>query len=75
MTRSPNVVTISPEESVYEAARKMVQHQVDGLPVVVPGSISAEEEEKKAVEGLEVVGRVTKTNITKIFVELGAGIY
>ncbi|NLJ33345.1 MAG: CBS domain-containing protein [Firmicutes bacterium] len=74
MTRCPNVITISPEESVYEAARKMVQYQVDGLPVVVANSISAKEE-KKEVEGLEVVGRITKTNITKIFVELGAGIY
>ncbi len=74
MTRCPNVVTISPEESVYEAARKMVQHQVDGLPVVVPSSTVAGDG-GDGMEGLEVVGRISKTNITEIFVELGAGIY
>ena len=60
MTR-PNVVTISPEESVYEAARKWCS-TVDGLPC---GPQYFGGEEKKAVEGLRL-GRVTKTNITKI---------
>jgi CBS domain-containing protein len=74
MTRFPNVISIQPEESVYEAARKMAQYEIDGLPVVVPRTIPAGEPGGPG-EGLEVVGRITKTNITKIFVELGAGQY
>src|SRR5206468_11422769 len=34
MTRQPNIITINPEQSVLEAARKMIVHQVDSLPVV-----------------------------------------
>lgn len=64
MTRMPNVVTISPEESLWSAAKKMVEHEVDSLPVVRPLSY-------KEREGLEVIGRVTKTTITAAFVDLG----
>lgn len=74
MTRFPNVICTTPEESVHEAARKMVQYQIDGLPVVIPRSIP-EGEPGGPGEGLEVVGRITKTNITKLFVELGEQTY
>ncbi len=65
MTRVPNVVTVSGEESVYEAARKLVEHEVDALPVVevVP------QDDKK--ERLKVTGRFTKTTVARVFVELG----
>jgi CBS domain-containing protein len=66
MTRRPHLVTTTPEESVYAAAKKMVEHEVDALPVVKP-LLGPEGEEV----GLEVVGRLTKTNITRLFVELG----
>lgn len=61
MTRTPHVITISEEESLYEAAVRMVRHEVDSLPVV------------RSSEELpdEVVGRVSKTTITRAFVELG----
>lgn len=60
MTRHPNIVTASPDETVLEAGRKMIHHQVDSLPVVVrhpddPGK-------------WEVVGRITKTTMTKLLV-------
>jgi CBS domain-containing protein len=74
MTRFPNVITVTPEESVCEAARKMVEHQVDGLPVVVLKDVSQADPHTLRV-GLKVVGRITKTNITKLFVELGLGTY
>jgi CBS domain-containing protein len=74
MTRCPNVITTSPEESVCEAALKMVEHQVDGLPVVISRKIEMKGS-GEVREGLEVVGRITKTNITKLFVELGLGTY
>lgn len=61
MTRVPHVVTIPQEATLYEAAHLMVHHEIDSLPVV------------RTVEAnqLEVVGRVSKTTITKAFVELG----
>ncbi|MUV39611.1 Transcriptional repressor CcpN [Lentibacillus sp. JNUCC-1] len=62
MTRMPNITVCRRDDMVLDAARKMIDQQIDGLPVV------------KAVEGgLEVVGRITKTTITKVFVELIRG--
>jgi len=60
MTRKPNIVTVGPDDSVIEAAGKMIHHEIDGLPVVV------------AAEGgeAEVVGRLTKTTITRVFLDL-----
>ncbi len=63
MTRKPNIVTISKDANAYTAAIKIIEHEVDSLPVV----------EKHIAEGKEhmkVVGRVTKSNITKLLVEL-----
>jgi CBS domain-containing protein len=64
MTRMPNLITVTTEESAYDAARKIVDHQVDALPVV-----KLEKENKQTK--YKVVGKVTKTTITKLFVELG----
>ena len=63
MTRMPNIVVTYPEESLWIAARKLIEHQIDGLPVV------KEQENGK----MEVVGRLTKTKITRAFVDLGTG--
>ncbi|WP_258360254.1 helix-turn-helix transcriptional regulator [Moorella sulfitireducens (nom. illeg.)] len=65
MTRMPNIICTTPEESVLTAARKIIEHEVDALPVVRP----VEGQGKK----LEVIGRLTKTTITRLFVELGEG--
>lgn len=64
MTRMPNIVTCTLEESLLEAARKLIHNQIDSLPVVKAVSFN-----DKTV--YEVVGRVTKTTITKGYVELG----
>lgn len=61
MTRVPHVVTIDMEDSLYEAAVRMVNHEVDSLPVV----------RRREDGSLDVVGRVSKTTITRVFVELG----
>ncbi|ADL07688.1 helix-turn-helix transcriptional regulator [Thermosediminibacter oceani] len=66
MTRMPNLVTVTMEESAFDAARKIVEHQVDALPVVKP-------EEFEGKVKYKVVGKVTKTTITRLFVELGRG--
>lgn len=64
MTRLPKVVTVSPEDPVLEAAHKMIVHEVDSLPVVVPST--TEESGTK----LNVVGRLTKTSIVKLLLDL-----
>ena len=64
MTRMPNIYMTTQDEPVLRAAKKLVQHQVDSLPVV---DVYVDE---NGYERYEVVGRFTKTNITKLFVEL-----
>ncbi|RTE09778.1 CBS domain-containing protein [Paenibacillus whitsoniae] len=64
MTRHPNLFTVGPEDSVLEAARKLIHHEVDTLPVVtsVPGQ-----------EHNEVAGRITKTTMTKLLLDVALG--
>jgi CBS domain-containing protein len=64
MTRQPNLVTVSPDDLVVEAARKMIHHQVDSLPVVIP------HQEANGRTRMEVVGRITKTSMTRLLVDL-----
>lgn len=58
MTRMPNVATVAPDDSLLAAAQKLVAAQVDALPVVT-----------SCADGLQVVGRVTKTTVTRFLVE------
>ncbi len=67
MTRVPNVITVTGKESVFEAARKLYEHEIDALPVVEPVVDSS------GKERLKVTGRFTKATVTRIFVELGEG--
>ena len=59
MTRMPNITVCRKEDVLIDVAQKLINNQIDGLPVV-----------KDTEKGLEVVGRITKTTITKVFVEL-----
>lgn len=65
MTRMPNIIMTTSDEPVLEASKKIVQHQVDTLPVV---DVFIDEH---GDERYEVVGRFTKTNVTKILVQIG----
>lgn len=67
MTRMPNIVTTFDDEPVYNAALKIIEHEVDSLPVVesIIGS--------GGKEGYKITGRISKTNITKLFVRLSEG--
>lgn len=65
MTRMPNIIVTYPEESILEAAIKLIDHEVDSLPVV------KEEIQANGQKGYKLVGRITKTTITRLFVELG----
>ncbi|WBW50383.1 helix-turn-helix transcriptional regulator [Peptoniphilus equinus] len=62
MTRMPNLVTIGGDDSVLLAAQKINAHKIDALPVV-----------EVTPDGLKVIGRFTKTNITRIFADLASG--
>lgn len=64
MTRMPNIYMTTLDEPVLSAAKKLVKHQVDSLPVV-EGYV-----DENGNECYEVVGRFTKTNVTKLFVEI-----
>lgn len=59
MTRMPNITVCQKEDLLIEAAKKLIDKQIDALPIV-----------KETDLGLEIVGRLTKTNITKAFVAL-----
>ncbi|MEK4358061.1 helix-turn-helix transcriptional regulator [Paenibacillus sp. FSL M7-1455] len=63
MTRRANVVTVSPEDTVLDAARKIIAHQIDSLPVVVPAESGIDGE-------VHVVGRISKTNIIRKMLEI-----
>lgn len=72
MTRHAQLVTIGPDDTVLEAARKMMAHQVNSLPVVRPSRDGDGEGGAGRGLGLEVIGRITKTNITQAMVELAS---
>lgn len=63
MTRMPNIITVTPEDSIINAATKIIEHEVDSLPVI-------EEFEINKKQGYKVIGRVSKTNIVRVFVDL-----
>lgn len=67
MTRMPNIITTTNEETAFMAASKIIDHEIDSLPVVRTFMDS------QGREHLEVIGRITKTNLAKLFVELGEG--
>src|SRR5690625_5300773 len=59
MTRMPNITVCRPDDLLIEGAKTLIDKQIDGLPVV-----------KDTPKGLQVIGRVTKTTMTRAFVEL-----
>ena len=62
MTPVSKVITVEPTDTLVEAAQKMIDYEVDCLPVIVREDV----ENKKR---LKVVGRVSKTTVTKVFLE------
>jgi CBS domain-containing protein len=66
MTREPNVIHVQPDDLVLEAARKMITHQVDSLPVVM----RAQNDNGQGRTRWEVVGRMSKTIMTQILLKL-----
>ncbi|RYL90409.1 helix-turn-helix transcriptional regulator [Sporolactobacillus sp. Y61] len=62
MSRMPNIVCCHEQDSVIDVAEMLISRQVDAVPVV-----------RDHEHGLEVIGRMTKTNITRAFVKLAKG--
>lgn len=62
MTRMPNIIYVEEDDTIIESVKKLISHQIDSLPVV-------RVEEKDGEKILKVTGRLTKTNITKLFME------
>lgn len=65
MTRMPNIIVTTPDESILDAAMKLIEHEIDSLPVI------KEVELDNGERAYKLLGRVTKTTITRLFVELG----
>ncbi len=62
MTRMPHIVTVNPELDVVTAARKIIDYQIDALPVV-----------REAGPGkLKVIGKITKTTLARMLAEVSS---
>ena len=59
MTRMPNITICHRDDLLIDVAKKLIDKQIDAVPVV-----------KDVDNGYEVIGRITKTNITKALVTL-----
>ncbi len=59
MTRMPNITMCEKDDLLLDVAHKLIEKQIDALPVV-----------KHSERGVEVIGRITKTNMTKALVAL-----
>lgn len=64
MTRMPNITVAKADENVLDVAIKIIEHEVDSVPIV------EEVEKNDGNIGYKVIGRVSKTNITRLFVDL-----
>ncbi|MCD9066315.1 helix-turn-helix transcriptional regulator [Staphylococcus pasteuri] len=60
MTRMPNLTYLEESELIIYAANQMIDKEIDAIPIV----------RLKDNQKYEVVGRVSKTTITKLFVSL-----
>ncbi|WP_349407863.1 helix-turn-helix transcriptional regulator [Pseudalkalibacillus sp. SCS-8] len=60
MTRMPNITVCTKEDYLIEVAEKLIDKQIDAVPV-----IKGTDDE----DAYEVIGRITKTNITKALVD------
>jgi CBS domain-containing protein len=56
MTRMPNIVYCFEDDSVLEAIKKLIDHEIDSLPVL-----------RRENSKISLVGRFTKTNVMKLY--------
>jgi CBS domain-containing protein len=65
MTRMPNIICAKENDNAYDLAKKIIEHEIDSIPVV---QILEKADGK---DQMKIIGKVSKTNITKLFVKLG----
>lgn len=65
MTPLSKIVVVNEDESIASAARKVIDNEIDSLPVVRAVNVGK--------RSYEVVGRITKTNFTRLLVDLAEG--
>ncbi|MBK5244805.1 MAG: helix-turn-helix transcriptional regulator [Eubacteriaceae bacterium] len=65
MTRMPHIIYLEPSESVYDAAYKTMFYEVESLPII------SKEMDNDGNERLELIGKVSRTNITRYVVNMG----
>lgn len=68
MTRMPNIICGYAEDSAYSLAKKIIEHEIDSIPIVEKIETTANEKNQ-----FKIIGKISKTNITKLFVKLGEG--
>ncbi|MGF0107920.1 helix-turn-helix transcriptional regulator [Clostridium sp. SGI.024] len=68
MTRMPNIICGFADDSAYDLAKKIIEHEIDSIPIVEKIKTSSKEKVK-----FKIIGKISKTNITKLFVKLGEG--
>ena len=64
MTRMPNIVTLEDDETLAGAIAKMVEHEVDCIPVV------SREDSEGGKDKLKVTGRISKTGMITVINEM-----
>lgn len=67
MSRMPKVIYTTDNESVLDAAEKLILNEIDSIPVVEIIN------DKDGKQELKVTGKVSKTNFTRLLYELGKG--
>ena len=65
MTRMPNIICGNEDDKAYDLAKKIIEHEIDSIPIV--DKVIAED----GKEQYKIIGKVSKTNITKLFVKIG----
>ncbi len=64
MTRMPNIVTLENDETLAAAIAKMVEHEVDCIPVI------SKKDTADGKDGLKITGRISKTSIITVINEI-----
>jgi CBS domain-containing protein len=69
MTPVSKLIYVESGETALVAAQRMIEYEIDCLPVVSVKATGDGVDKKE----LQIIGRISKTNITHLFVECGMG--
>ena len=68
MTPVSKIIYVEGDEKALVAAQRLLEFEIDCLPVV-----RIEEDEQSKKKELHILGRISKTNITRLFADCAAG--